>query len=627
MVEATQTSAQARPRDEQGRFVAYKTETLLTKNFDKFSAVLSSVDRHVSSISSMGQTILNSMSEEAERRKTQAQLDSVKMGQNSDAMDSLIKAIKQLDDSVSSASGGKSGGGSDSVNPDKVSSNAFWGSILGAASGALTKSSIAKFGLAAAAAPFINRFVNDFITKSAENLGVSPGLAATFGESAGLASAGALIGRAFGKRMGFITATGAAAFGLGDEIAAAMGIDPESTITAFGQTIEAQNLIGGVAAGMATAASVAMSSPGVWKTAATAGVTALQFAGKFGLIGMAAAAGIYGLYSEYGDDAKAILEEYGLGKRTSEFVVDGISYASMGAALGSRFGAPGIIAGALIGLSVGLAKALFNWIKDRRVKMEEDIKKESENWMNTQEDIIDYGTPEEAGAAAHSVMNQGSLKPSPHDQTLTEEQKEKRVQQQAKAGAVVVQEATMKKNLTVVELADAITGAIASDPSIRAAGEKIGEAQRNRDGHALRASMVNFVNTLRKENIFANASIPDLFDAISMATDRTQSGAVLTQTPWSESFRMVPGREAEDFMKMFGPSAASQPADEGTLNKVSAIDEAQMKGSGGGAYIDARTTNTSVVGGQNSSTSVNTSNIIGSPSSIASGVAANVAAF
>ena len=372
MAEATQNNAQARPRDEQGRFVAYKTETLLNKNFDKFSTILTSVDRHMATMSSISQTILTNMSEDAERRKTQDQLDSVKNTNMSNTMDSLTDVLQKLTDAVNSLGGGsKGGGGGSSGGSDDPNhaSQAFWGSILGSASAAFSKGNILKFGLAAAAAPFINRFVNDFITKSAENLGMSPDLVATFGESAGLASAAGVIGLTFGRRMGFISAAGAAAFGLGDEIADAMGLQPDQIIKAFGFEIQAQNLLGGVAAALSTAAATAISSPGVWKSAASAGVNALSFGAKMGGIGLLAAGGIYALYEAYGDDAKSILEEYGVGKRTAGFIVDGISYASMGAALGSKFGAPGIIAGALIGLSVGWVKVALatNWHNTRQV--------------------------------------------------------------------------------------------------------------------------------------------------------------------------------------------------------------------------------------------------------------------
>ncbi|MGC8015868.1 hypothetical protein ACP3V9_24095, partial [Salmonella enterica] len=91
-----------------------------------------------------------------------------------------------------------------------------------------------------------------------------------------------MIGRTFGRGMGFISAAGAAAFGLGDEIADAMGLQQDQIIKAFGFEIQAQNLLGGVAAAISTAAAAAISSPGVWKSAASASVNALSFGAKMG---------------------------------------------------------------------------------------------------------------------------------------------------------------------------------------------------------------------------------------------------------------------------------------------------------------------------------------------------------
>ena len=633
MAEATQNNAQARPRDEQGRFVAYKTETLLNKNFDKFSTILTSVDRHMATMSSISQTILTNMSEDAERRKTQDQLDSVKRGNTSDSLDQLSQTLESLMEQIdhyggfgggSKGGGGGSSGGSDDPNH---ASQAFWGSILGSASAAFSKGNILKFGLAVAAAPFINRFVNDFITKSAENLGMSPDLAATFGESAGLASAAGMIGRTFGRRMGFISAAGAAAFGLGDEIADAMGLQPDQIIKAFGFEIQAQNLLGGVAAALSTAAATAISSPGVWKSAASAGVNALSFGAKMGGIGLLAAGGIYALYEAYGDDAKSILEEYGVGKRTAGFIVDGISYASMGAALGSKFGAPGIIAGALIGLSVGLAKGIFQWIKDRRAAWDEKVKQETEKYMDEQTQLA-IDNPDQAGEIGAAALSRGSMMPTPEPMTQTEEEYRKQEAQDRDFSASVVAEAEAKKTKMTdsVEIGKVIQSLILSNDRIGASAQKIADAE---DGQQKAQALAAFINELKGVSMLSHLSNQELVDAIMMATDGTDSNSIRRETAWSEMAKRVGYREADEFMNKFGNtiSAATPPADQGTSNKIDAINESAATSAAAAVVLNQPVNNISVNNGGNKSTSTNTTNMVTAPGSGSSTVNSGVSAY
>ena len=364
------------PRDSRGRFIPYKTETILERKFDKFSEVLSSVDNYVSKIFAINESQLKSMEEENERRRSQEEFDKLKRNEETKVTGETTKKNKF--------------GPAASKKDDVKDSDAFWGALFGGLSASLTKSTLVRGGLFLAAAPFINKFVTDYIAETSKIIGFGEDTAKTFGDSAGLAAATGLIGAAFGKRLGFIGAAGGAAYGLKDEVAAAMGLDEDQMIEAFGMQMKADNVIGGIMAAMTGASAYVLTKGSFWKGAANLAMKSPLMAVARGFVPTAIASGVFMLHKAYGDDVKDYLEGVGANKFTADIVVDGVSYATMGAAIGSLVPGIGTMIGALIGLGIGVLSSVTNWLRAKRDEnLENTISKYSDalsNWDNLTDD-------------------------------------------------------------------------------------------------------------------------------------------------------------------------------------------------------------------------------------------------
>lgn len=449
-----------------------KLSTVMSERLDKFSDVMQSVDRNITSLFTEALKANALQKEEFERQRTNEQFDKLKNRE-----DESKRKAEEAKNKVSK------------VNRDSsLGLSAFLGLAAGAggriaAMGAGAASLGGKAlmtGLVLGLTPFVGQFTKDFVAQSMLNFEFSPGTAASFGDAAGLASMGGMLGLAFGKRFGLIAAAAGAAYTFGDEVLSAMGIDQEYMINAFGMELRAQDAIGGVMSAMVTVAGAALTSPAAWSKIGSLAMSSAGFLLKMAATRLSIVTAIGSLYMAYGDDASAYLQEQGMSEGFANLAVDIGSFTTMGAVLGSKFGVVGIIVGAIAGFALGVGKGFSDWIdRERDAKIKEVIDDYDASMKqygdskglakaaitNPMSDAVN------AGSASHIQSEIIRLGATP--ETIANMQET--ISKGEEVDKNVVQGIVLKGITTPDEAAKLISSAIISDEEIKAAAEKLRE--------------------------------------------------------------------------------------------------------------------------------------------------------
>lgn len=331
-------------------------------------------------------------------------------------------------------------------------------------------------GLVAGVAPFVGQFVHDFVEQSLINFEFTPEVASSFGDAAGLASLGGILGLAFGKRFGLIAGAAGAAYTFGDEVLDYLGIDPKSMVSVFGQEFQAQNVMGGVMSAMIGIAGFALTSPGMWTRMAGLATASTSFVLSLLKTRLGVASAIGTLYMMYGDQASAWLQEFGLSEGESNLIVDGVSFATMGAFLGSKFGPVGLIVGGLAGLALGIGKGIFDWVqKEKQQRIDEVINsaKEALDGAGGHDKAAEAleKDPNNSAAAASSSSIQDELVKNGADPTSLSEEDKSLIEEGKKLDKAVVTGLTLKGIENTDDAAKLISSAVISDSDVAAAAD------------------------------------------------------------------------------------------------------------------------------------------------------------
>lgn len=479
---------------------------VMAKNFGKFADILSSIDRNIEAMHHVSQNAIKDQLEQEERKRTQDQLDQLERDRRDRA---------ERDTGATESGLNKTG-----------SAIASFGHGLFA--GAMVfKDGMLGAGLAALISPIVGKFVMDFTEQSLKNLGVDNDLAKSFGDSAGLASVGGLVGRAFGKKWGLVGAAAGAAFTFGDEVLDAAGIDKDQLINVLGFEIKASNMVGGVMSAVAGGASFALQNPAVWKAGGNAALTSMQFLGSMGLLRAGVAGGIAMMYLAYGDEAVAWLQENaGMSEGGAQFTTDAGSFITMGAFLGSQFGPVGMIVGALAGLALSVGKGIYDWLERKEeaevAAVKEKLDADWKKWESTTAGLVP-GTPiPQAVAEQARVISTAGLTDEVLDNMSANRADEvaPQIARAATADKIILDGLALKSVFDAENITDLINTAIYENPRVKAAAD----LTRTEGAYGLDGTKDNvgdFFKVLFEEYpAAARASIDELQEGLANANQR-----------------------------------------------------------------------------------------------------------
>lgn len=316
-------------------------------HMDKFNDLFMSIDRNLSEQTAILRSNLGLQTEEIERQRREESLREVSNPAPTPRPPSNSRADTQETD------------------------KSFFGGLAGLIAGRLTGMNMAGLtgivakglyaGFVGFLAPAIGTWMGDFVEQSLKNLNVNDLIASAGGDAIGSATTMGLIGSIFSKRIGVLFAAGGFMYSFADDLLVAMGFTEEQMSEALIGSFTTQDVAGGVMFAIGTALSTVLLKKSLWSglfsMSGTAASAILSKTG-LGLLGkVTIPTAVIGAYLMYGDAAKKAIEEMGVPKDIADVVVDVGSYTAMGASIGSMFGPGGTVAGAAIGLALGIGRS------------------------------------------------------------------------------------------------------------------------------------------------------------------------------------------------------------------------------------------------------------------------------
>lgn len=345
---------------------------------DKFQDLFVSIDRSLMEQTAILRSNLSMNSEEIERLRREANFRQNSQ-QNTESVEPKSRPIPEVDGAATDKSffGGIAA----------LIGGAFSGVGLSAFRGVIGKSVISAFGLFLA--PAIGNWVSDFIEQSLKNLNFDEITASVAGDALGNATTMGILGSIISKRMGLLFAGGGFVASFADDIASALGFTEEQMQKDLILGLSAQDVSQGVMFAIGTTLSGILMKKSIWSGLFSMSGTAVSaILSKTGLgilarttIPMAVA----GLYLTYGEEAKRFLDDY-VPEDIANVTVDSLGMAATGATIGAMFGPGGMIAGAAIGLALGIGRSIFSWLNDREKEAEEKYRKKLDSMSD--EDVV-----------------------------------------------------------------------------------------------------------------------------------------------------------------------------------------------------------------------------------------------
>jgi hypothetical protein len=231
-----------------------------------------------------------------------------------------------------------------------------------------------KTALFAVIAPSIGKLVGGFTEAALLELGVDASAATTFGEAAGMAGLFGLIGAAFGRRMGLISAGVGAGASFADDVLEVAGLNEDALVNIFGMELKLLELTQGVLGAVAGALSFALTSPALWKGVFTVA--------KLAPIGALISGGVLVGLALFGEDIATSLTslfealQFEDPEKLANYTVDAVTIGSAvytGVKIGKWFGHKGMIVGAALGFVAGLGISIFNWFNRGKRQREAEL--------------------------------------------------------------------------------------------------------------------------------------------------------------------------------------------------------------------------------------------------------------